>query len=164
MTKLLEYNDNLICVFEHAVAFIPINEKAISARNEAGDIYITSDNVLSRTLTMLSSTFGSQWADSVVKTPYGVYGIDTVAKKIWKVAVEGSLNPSIKLNCISDFNVQKFLNKNITLKEHEITPIIGIRNVKSHYNAFKGDVMFTYYDDINTLEERAWNLCFNEIL
>ena len=53
---------------------------------------------------------------------------------------------------------------NITLNELELEPILGIRNVKTHYNAFKGDVMFTFYDDRNTLDEKAWNLCYNEIL
>lgn len=45
-----------------------------------------------------------------------------------------------------------------------MTPIIGIRNVKTHYNRFKQDVMFTFYDDINTIEEKVWNLCYNEVL
>jgi hypothetical protein len=41
--------------------------------------------------------------------------------------------------------------------------IVGVRNVKSHYNAYKQDVMFTFYDNLNGFEEEAWNLCYNEI-
>ena len=37
------------------------------------------------------------------------------------------------------------LNRNISLSERELTPIIGIRNVKSHYNAFKQDIMSVSY-------------------
>ena len=82
---------------------------------------------------------GSQWAESVVKTPYAVYGVDTVAKKIWRT--DGKI-----LETISDFKVNKFLVDNLSLSERETTPIIGIRNVKTHYNANKNDVMFTFYD------------------
>jgi hypothetical protein len=99
--------------------------------------------------------FGSQWPESVLKTPNYVYGIDTVGKKIWRT--DGN-----NFQIISDFRVEKFLIDNITLTETEKEPIIGIRNVKTHYNAYKGDVMFTFYDDINTIEEKVWNLCFNE--
>jgi hypothetical protein len=106
-------------------------------------------------MTILSDMFGSQWPESVILTPTAVYGVDTVAKKIWKCNGES-------VQVISDFTVQKFLNDNITLKEQETSPIIGIRNVKSHYNAFKKDVMFTFYDDLNTIEDKVWNLCYNE--
>jgi hypothetical protein len=44
--------------------------------------------------------------------------------------------------------VQEFLNQNISLTERELTPIIGVRNVKTVYNAFKHDVMFTFYDNL----------------
>ena len=56
------------------------------------------------------------------------------------------------------------MNDNITLTERETDPIVGIRNVKTHYNAFKNDIMFTFYDDLNCLEEKAWNVCYNEVL
>jgi len=80
-----------------------------------------------------------------------------VAKKIWRT--DGQT-----LECISDFKVQEFLNNNITLGERELTPILGIRNVKTVYNAFKRDVMFTFYDNTYGFEEKVWNLCWNEIL
>lgn len=64
---------------------------------------------------------------------------------------------------ISDFKIQKFLNDNISLSERELTPIIGIRNVKTHYNAYKQDIMFTFYDNLYGFEEKVWNICYNEI-
>jgi len=82
--------------------------------------------------------------------------MDTVGKKIWRTNGQ-------TFDIISDFRVEKFLIDNISLTEVEKTPIIGIRNVKTHYNAFKSDVMFTFYDDINTIEEKVWNLCYNEV-
>lgn len=157
ITQLVEWFGNLICVFEHGVAIIPVNERAVAGDGAGGNIFINTSNVLPENPKMLSDTFGTQWSDSVIQTPYYVYGVDTVAKKIWRTNGK-------TFETISDFKVQKFLNDNISLTEKETIPTIGIRNVKTHYNRFKQDVMFTFYDDINTLEENVWNLCYNEVM
>jgi hypothetical protein len=129
----------------------------VAGEGAGGNIYINTSNVLPENPKIISDTFGSQWKDSVIKTPMGIYGVDTVGKKIWRTNGED-------FECISDFKVQEFLNKNITLTEREIDPIIGIRNVKTHYNKFKHDVMFTFYDNLYGFEEKAWNLCYNELM
>lgn len=145
ITKILEVANQLFVVFEHGVGLITINNSAEHSSQVLSDV------------TMLNDMYGSQWKDSVIKTPRGIYGVDTVAKKIWRVR-EG------KFELISDFKVQEFLNQNITLSERELTPTLGIRNVKTLYNAFKQDVMFTFYDNLYGFHEKAWNLCWNEIL
>ncbi len=157
ITKLVELRGSLLCVFEHGVALIPVNERAVAGEGTGGNIYINTSNVLPENPKIISDTFGSQWKDSIIKTPMGVYGVDTVGKKIWRTNGEN-------FECISDFKVQEFLNKNITLTEREIDPIIGIRNVKTHYNKFKHDVMFTFYDNLYGFEEKVWNLCYNELM
>ena len=162
LTKLVEWGGSLVAVFEHGVAIIAVNERAVAANGAGGNVFITANNVLPQNPYIVSAQFGSQWPESIVKTPYGLYGIDTVAKKFWKITY--GVKTGFNLVTISDFKIQRFLNENITLKEHETTPIIGIRNVKTHYNAFKGDVMFTFYDDLDTINEKAWNICYNEIL
>lgn len=161
LTKIVEWYGSIICIFEHGIATIPVNERAVAAQSSGGNVFINTSTVLPETPNIISDMFGSQWAESVVQTTYGIYGVDTVAKKIWKIKVNQGI---FQLSVISDFKVQKFLNKSISLSEQEVSPIIGIRNVKTHYNAFKNDVMFTFYDDINTIEETAWNLCYNEVL
>ena len=157
ITKLVELRGSLLCVFEHGIALIPVNERAVAGEGAGGNIYINTSNVLPENPKIISDTFGSQWKDSVIKTPMGIYGVDTVGKKIWRTNGEN-------FECISDFKVQEFLNKNITLTEREIDPIIGIRNVKTHYNKFKHDVMFTFYDNLYGFEEKVWNLCYNELM
>ena len=157
ITKLISFNGVLIAVFEHAVAVIPVNERALAGQGEGGAVYINTSNVLPENPRMLTVDYGSAWIDSIIATSNYVYGVDTVAKKIWRT--DGT-----KLETISDFRVQEFLNQNITLKEREITPVIGVRNVKTHYNAYKSDIMFTFYDDLRTLEEKTWSLCYNEFL
>ena len=145
ITKLIELKDALLIVFEHGIGLVSINNSAEH-----------SSQILSE-LNIISDTYGSQWKDSIIKTPSGIYGVDTVAKKIWRVK-EG------QIELISDMRVQEFLNQNITLSERELTPIIGVRNVKTVYNAFKHDVMFTFYDNLSGINEKSWNLCWNEIL
>lgn len=164
IVKLVSLESNLLCVFEHGVALIPVNERAVAGEGAGGNIYINTSNVLPENPKIISDMFGSQWPESILKVPgktgdsaQYVYGVDTVAKKIWRT--DGNT-----LTCISDFRVQEFLNKNITLGERELTPKIGIRNVKTVYNAFKRDVLFTFYDNTYGFEEKVWNLCWNELL
>ena len=157
ITKLVEFRGFLIAVFEHAVAVIPVNERALAGEGAGGEVFINTSNVLPENPKMLDTNYGSQWIESVEVTPNYVYGVDTVARKIWRTNGE-------TFEVISDFKVQQFLNRNITLGERDLTPLIGVRNVKTHYNAYKQDVMFTYYDNLYDFEEVAWNLCFNELL
>ena len=82
LIKLIEWYGTLIAVMEHGVLMIPVNERAL-VKNEAGeDIYINSDKPLPKNPRVLSNTFGSVWADSVIKTSRFIYGIDTVGKKV----------------------------------------------------------------------------------
>lgn len=161
ITKLISLNSNLLIIFEHGIAVAPVNQTVV--QQVSGQLVATS-RVLPETPTVISDMFGSQWADSILKTPgkggdstQYVYGVDTIAKKIWKT--DGS-----SLICISDVKVQEFLNNNITLSERETTPTLGIRNVKTCYNSYKGDVMFTFYDNTTGFQEKVWNLCYNELL
>ena len=155
--KMVELFGNILCIFEHGVALIPVNERAVAGEGSGGNVFINTSNVLPENPKMLSDTYGTQWPESVIKTPYYVYGVDTVGKKIWRTN-------GTQFEIISDFRIQQFLNRNISLSERELSPIIGIRNVKSHYNAFKQDVMFTFYDNLHGFEEKVWNICYNEVL
>ena len=180
ITKLIERAGDLVCIFEHGTALLKINEKAIGAESDGGLAYITANTVLPETPFVYSDMYGSQWAESVIKTPSGIiYGIDTARKKIWKL---GS-----KFEIISDFRIEQFLNDNLTITETDTIPCLGIKNVAAHYNANKSDVMFTFYykkvkilqkvDDCSKIigyeiakdpefgeDEIAWNVCYNEIL
>ena len=164
IVKLITLESDLICIFEHGVARIPVNKQAVAEHIAAGANQLITHNVLPEAPIILSDMFGSQWADSVLKTPgkagnaqQYIYGVDTVAKKIWRTDGQS-------LECISDMKVQEFLNNNVTLGERENTPILGIRNVKTCYNSFKRDVMFTFYDNTYGFEEKVWNLCWSELL
>ena len=152
IVKFLPMDNNIFCVFEHGIGVLPINEKALLATQSGQSIHMYGAGVLQNQISLISPDFGSTWPESIIRTPIGIYGVDTYAKKIWVYSNNG-------LRTISDMKIQKFLNDNITLREQDKYPIIGLKNVKSHYNNFKGDVMFTFYNDD---EGTTWNLCFNE--
>ena len=155
LMKLVESNGSLIAVFEHGICKIAVNERTVAGQGDGGTVYINTAKILPQNPVVISDMYGSQWGDSVIKTPNYIYGVDTVAKKIWRT--DGT-----SLQCISDLRMSRFLNDNISLSETEFTPIIGVRNVKTHYNAFKQDIMFTFYDNTKGPNEVCWNLCFNE--
>ena len=140
-------------MFEHGIGVLPINEKALLATQSGQSIHMYGAGVLQNQVTVISPDFGSIWQESIIRTPRGVYGVDTYAKKIWRVTYNNSFET------ISDMKVQRFLNDNIKLSESDKKPIIGIKNVKTHFNNFKGDVMFTFY---NEAVDANWNLCYNE--
>ena len=152
IVKLVDWFGSLVCVTEHGVFMIPVNERALMANAEGENVYINTNKVLPANPKILSETFGSIWKGSVIKTSQYIYGIDTSAKKIWRTN-------GAKFETISDMKIQKFLNDNIDLLESDKNSILGFRTIKSHYNANKQEIMFTF---VNGLTE--WSLCFNEIL
>lgn len=158
ITKLVGFEGYLLVIFEHAIGIAVINERILAGQSDGEPVFINTNNVLPEELTIITDTYGTQWPDSVVKSENGyVYGVDTIAKKLWRVKGQ-------QIELLSDFRVNQFLNENITLGEKELYPIIGLKNVKTHYNNNKKDIMFTFYDNIYQDEERVWNLCYNELL
>lgn len=55
-----------MCVFEHGVAIISVNERTVAAEGAQGMAYINTSNVLPENPKVLSDTYGSQWRDSVI--------------------------------------------------------------------------------------------------
>lgn len=153
IVKLIPWGTNLLCVFEHGVGIVPVNEKALIQTATQQSIHMYGAGVLQNQITLINPDFGSIWPESIIRTPIGVYGVDTFSKKIWRYT------DSKGFETISDMKIQRFLNDNIKLREEDKYPTIGLRNIKTHYNNYKGDVMFTFY---NFTEDSEWNFCYNE--
>lgn len=148
ITKLLPLGNSLVVVFEHGIGTLPINRQPQNAAEASP--WLSQTSVLPSQVSVVTRDYGSMWKDSVIQTPEGfIYGVDTVAKKIWRLHPNGQ-----QLEFISDFKVQKFLNDHITLSEYDYKEYLGHINVKTHYNAFKKDVMFTYYRDVPYIVEK----------
>jgi hypothetical protein len=165
ITKLESLGDNLVVIFQHGIGMLPVN-RSVGSEADATP-YLASKNVLPAQVSIITPDYGSMWKDSVLKVPDKpiIFGVDTVARKIWMLSTEG-------IKFISDHIVTKFLNDFIDLSEYDFEEYQGHINVKTHYNAFKQDVIFTYYKDIP--EERdengkiikwtkgtTWSLCYN---
>ena len=155
LVKLISWGTSLLAIFEHGITIIPVNEKALMATTTGQSIHLYGDGVLQKQMTVISQDYGSIWQESIIRTPLGVYGVDTYAKKIWRFSQDKGLE------LISDAKIQRYLNDHIKLKEKDKYPTVALRNVKSHYNNYKGDVMFTFYNDT---ENEEWNICYNERL
>ncbi len=146
ITKLVSIGNGLVIVFQHGIMTLPVNTTPQS-ENESSP-YLAFKSVLPTNGTVLSDTFGSMWKDSVIKSDKTnmIYGVDTVAKNIWRINGQG-------LEILSDHVLNKFLNEHLSLSEFDYQEYLGHINVKTHYNAFKNDIMFTFYKDIPTKYE-----------
>lgn len=152
LVKLVEWYGTLIAIMEHGVLMIPVKERSMMINASGEAVYINTDTVLPENPKVLSNTFGSLWPESVIKTSRFIYGIDTVGKKIWRTNGQ-------TFEVISDMKIQKFLNDNINLKESDRTNKVGVNYIKSHYNAFKQDILFVF-----KYNKEKWHLCWNELL
>lgn len=146
-----ELKKHLVGIMEHGVMLIPISERIASGTGSAGPVYMRASNILSHTPLVIDNNIGSIWKESIIESQLGViYGIDTIAKKIWYC--DGQ---SVKI--LSDFKVGRFLNENMNLTEWDKAVKLGFKRVKTYYNAFKNDVMFSFQNDTT-----EWVLCYNE--
>lgn len=155
ITKIVNYSEGLLVILEHGIIYVEPSEKTMIS--DSTSVYLNYNKVLPQRATLVLSTdFGSKWIDSIIDTPYGVFGVDTVAKKIWMV---GGIRPTLKI--ISDFVIESFLNKNINLNYNDSSFELGIKNVKSFYNAGKQEIMFTFYNLEDKKNILQWNIAYN---
>lgn len=157
IVKITELQGALIIVFENGVGMLPVNERTLITSGDGGDVYIESPNVINKVIRVLSSNYGCSFVEGIYTTPDYVYGIDTDAKKIWRANLNG-------FEVISEFKIQKFLNDNITLSERDKYIDLTKLNVKIHYNMFKHDVIFVFYNNYGTENESKFAITFNEQL
>lgn len=151
ITKLIPFGNNLVCIMEHGVGVLAIKERILMANSTGGDVFINNKTILPENITMINESYGSQWPESVILTPYYIFGIDASEKKIWMT--DGS-----QLKIISDHVISRFLQENIPFKANEYDVNIINSNIKTTYNAKKADVMFTLW---NQKENKLWNICYN---
>jgi len=73
----------LVVVCEHGILYLPVRERVHAGNGSTGLIFINSPNILPEVPGIISDTYGSTWPESIIQTPYGIFGVDAVAKKIW---------------------------------------------------------------------------------
>lgn len=153
IVKLLPWGNNLFCVFEHGLSILPINEKALLQTTTEQTIHIYGHGVLPEQMSIISQDYGSRYSDSVLRTPIGVYGVDTDAKKIWRFSDKQGFET------LSDMKIETYLNNNLAAR-YNID--IDTCDIRTHYNSFKGDVIFTWYTTNDNEETEICSICYNE--
>ena len=136
IVKLVPWDNNLLVVMEHGIGVVGVNEQALMQTNTADTIHIYGHGVLSDHMQIISPDYGSKYEHSVIRTPIGVYGIDTDARKIWRVSTQKGFET------LSDMKIESYLNDELGTNVSIDLPLFDVR---THYNATKGDIMFTFF-------------------
>lgn len=133
ITKLMSFNNTLYCIQESAVSIIDVDGRTLTSDSAAGKVFIDSGDLLPSTLTNINSEYGSNMFNSIIKTDVGIFGVDYIKNRPWRITGEG-------LKTISDFKTQTKFNefKDIT-KENGRTPVI-----KTHFDRLNNKVFFNY--------------------
>ena len=146
ITKLLQFDNNLFVVMEHGIGIVGVNEQALMQTSTGDAIHIYGHGVLSDQMQIISPDYGSKYEHSVIRTPIGVYGIDTDARKIWRFSTTNGFQT------LSDMKIETYLNDELGTNASVDLPLVDVR---THYNSTKGDLMFCFYrlDDVSPRKE-----------
>lgn len=136
ITKLLQFDNNLFVVMEHGIGIVGVNEQALMQTSTGDAIHIYGHGVLSDQMQIISPDYGSKYEHSVIRTPIGVYGIDTDARKIWRFSTTNGFQT------LSDMKIETYLNDELGTNSSIDLPLVDVR---THYNSTKGDLMFCFY-------------------
>ena len=121
---------------EHGVGIVGVNEQALMQTSTGDAIHIYGHGVLSDHMQIVSADYGSKYEHSVIRTPIGVYGIDTDARKVWRCSTSNGFQT------LSDMHIETYLNDELDTNKLVDMPLLDVR---THYNDTKGDLMFTFY-------------------
>lgn len=136
ITKLVPWDNNLLVVMEHGIGIVGVNEQALMQTSTGDAIHIYGHGVLSDHMQIVSPDYGSKYEHSVIRTPIGVYGIDTDARKVWRCSTTNGFQT------LSDMHIETYLNDELDTNKLVDIPLLDVR---THYNDTKGDLMFTFY-------------------
>lgn len=149
ITKLVSLGQNIFVVMEHGLGLVPVNPKALMQTTTGEAIHIYGYGVLPDEMTIISQDYGSKYEHSVIRTPIGIYGMDVDAKKIWRFSDKQGFET------ISDMKIESYLNDNLK----PIVIQMGLKDIRTHYNGKKGDLMFTWNDKDS---DKLYSICYNE--
>ena len=135
ITKLISLGQNIFVVMEHGLGLVPVNPKALMQTTTGEAIHIYGYGVLPDEMTIISQDYGSKYEHSVIRTPIGIYGVDVDAKKVWRFSDKQGFET------ISDMKIETYLKDYLSPLDIEM----GLKDIRTHYNAKKGDIMFTFY-------------------
>ena len=134
ITKLESFNNSLYCIQESAISTIGVDDRTLTTDAASGKIFINAGDLLPSTLTNINSEYGSGEFYSVIQTDAGIFGIDYIKNRPWRIngnAVE----------LLSEFKVQTQFN---VYKEATKGGITVIPVIKTHFDRLTNKVYFNY--------------------
>jgi hypothetical protein len=137
ITKLESFNNTLYCIQQSAVSVIGVEDRTMTADAASGKIFINAAELLPSTLTNINSEYGSGEFYSVIQTDVGIYGIDYIKNRPWRLTGDS-------LELLSEYKVQSRFNDYKTATSGGITVIPSI---KTHFDRLTNKVYFNYNVD-----------------
>lgn len=135
ITKIVDFQGNLLIVFERGIGLAPIQERVAVGDGDGGNLFINSSQVLPDRLKILSDKYGSTHPTSIIRTPFGVYGVDIEQRKIWRTN-------GANFELISDFTIQKLLNE--TFEKISEKSCNFNNSIVAFTHPYKNDVYFSF--------------------
>ena len=140
ITALTTLNDKLLFWQEHAFGVLSVNERSLISDTSTAPLVLGTGGVLDR-YDYVSDSIGTSEKRSIITGQSGVYWFDVTDKSIYKFA--SSLDNLTKSRMIQSWVAENHLNSHI---------------VHSIYDNKYNEVLFTFYDNLNT----SYTLVFNE--
>lgn len=91
--KLIKYNSSLFSI-QYSAINQHFSSQGLQSNNDSSEIILGNKEILSSQLKQLAD-FGTQHKESVVNGDFGVYGIDWIKEKIWRIKPSSTTSGSV---------------------------------------------------------------------
>ncbi len=105
-----EFRGMMIAITKNQIFQIYLDERAINQSAEGDNILGSTASFISDRTNILAD-YGSQHQWSILKTERGIYGVDWLRRKMWRVTTTASTNTGRNYLTIEDLTETKFVQK-----------------------------------------------------
>jgi len=139
INKVISQNGTLFCIQENGVSVVPMNQRTMVSEQQGG-VFLDDGQLLGQKLLYISTEYGSDQQFSVIKSDNYIYGCTFDKNKIWRI--ENTEGGGRTLKTISDFKIQKILNK---FKKRCLNNTGAKPFVKANFDRRTNTIIFTYF-------------------
>lgn len=151
--KLVSLQSILFVIWEHGVGRIYTREKTM-VTDEDGGVFVDQASRLQPQAQVIANKYGTTDPYSIQVTSDAIYGIDWTHNKVWQ------LNAAGQFNLISDFNVERVLERiQDVFRDNTAVPYLH-----TGYDSYRRNVFFNYGGINNNDHLPVGSLYYNEIL
>ena len=158
IVKLVNIKNTLFMVQENGISVIPFNERAATAKDTGGDIYIGQGEILSQYIGSYSERFGTYFQFACIPTNDNLYVLDLNNFKILRLSGDKGIE------LISDFKVESYIKKYLSTFISKKQDITQLDIVGHDFTTLHKEVVWTFYDKSNPTREKNISLAYNTLL